>query len=132
MGNIQDTLYSKMSPGLSVPTTEQTSRQSSKRSAKSKTKEFIYLNLQRANGHTPDTSWAMITQLPGDSSTASIGVFRSVENESTLSQILQVGVPERFYLSEMACRGILRRASERGKKLPPVLEKALKRQAHLA
>ena len=132
MDNIQDMRSSKMCAVLSVPTTEQTSRQSSKRSAASKTKELIYLNLQRANGHMPDTSWEMVTHLPGDSSTLSISVWRSVENESTLSQILQVGVPERFYLSETACRGILRRASERGKKLPPVLEIALKRQAHLA
>jgi hypothetical protein len=34
-------------------------------------------------------------------------------------------VPQRFFLSQRACAGILRRASDRGKKLPEPLEKAL-------
>ena len=55
--------------------------------------------------------------------------FPREENESTLSQILQAGVPEKYYLSQKACLGILRRASERGKQLPDVLKKALERQA---
>jgi len=38
-------------------------------------------------------------------------------------------VPEKYYLSQKACRGILRRASERGKVLPEVLQMALERQA---
>ena len=38
-------------------------------------------------------------------------------------------VPQKYYLSQKACLGILRRASERGKKLPDVLELALKKQA---
>jgi len=46
-----------------------------------------------------------------------------------LSQILQAGVPERYYLSPKACLGILRRASVRGKELPEVLRIALERQA---
>ena len=45
--------------------------------------------------------------------------------ESTLSQILQTNVPERYYLSAKACEGILRRAERRGKKLPPMLQEAL-------
>ena len=51
------------------------------------------------------------------------------ENVSTLSQILQTRVPQRYYLSPKACLGILRRASVRGKELPPVLKAALERQA---
>ena len=49
--------------------------------------------------------------------------------ESSLSQILQASVPSKYYLSRAACRGILRRAEERGKSLPPQLELALKLQA---
>lgn len=48
-----------------------------------------------------------------------------------LSQILQVNVPEKYYLSPKACQGILRRASERGKQLPDILRIALERQAHI-
>ena len=48
---------------------------------------------------------------------------------SSLSQILQTRVPQKYYLSPKACLGILRRASVRGKELPPVLKAALERQA---
>ena len=45
--------------------------------------------------------------------------------ESTLSQILEANVPEKYYLSARACEGILRRAERRGKELPPMLKEAL-------
>ena len=57
------------------------------------------------------------------------GAYPKEENVSTLSQILQTRVPQRYYLSPKACLGILRRASVRGKELPPVLKAALERQA---
>ena len=53
----------------------------------------------------------------------------SEDAASTLSQILQAEVPEKYYLSQKACLGILRRASARGKELPEVLRLALERQA---
>jgi DNA (cytosine-5)-methyltransferase 1 len=37
-------------------------------------------------------------------------------------------VPEKYYLSATACRGILRRAEKRGKVLPPLLDIALRSQ----
>jgi hypothetical protein len=47
-----------------------------------------------------------------------------------LSDVLQGGnLPPRFYLSRKACEGILRRATKRGKTLPPMLEQALKQAA---
>jgi hypothetical protein len=51
------------------------------------------------------------------------------EDVSTLLEILQVGVQEKYYLSPKACQGILLRASARGKELPQVLAKALQKQA---
>ena len=57
------------------------------------------------------------------------GAFPRDENASTLSEILQTTVPQKYYLSPKACLGILRRASVRGKELPPVLKAALERQA---
>ena len=57
------------------------------------------------------------------------GAYPKGENASTLSQILQTTVPQKYYLSPKACLGILRRASVRGKELPPVLKAALERQA---
>lgn len=49
--------------------------------------------------------------------------------ESTLSQILEDNVPEKYYLSQKACEGILRRAERMGKKLPDVLKTALEQQS---
>jgi hypothetical protein len=44
----------------------------------------------------------------------------------SLSDVLETGpLPPRFYLSQKACAGILRRAEKRGKELPPMLRKAL-------
>lgn len=61
----------------------------------------------------------------GDSSTLNIGESPREESVSLLSWILQVDVPEKYYLSAKACRGILTRASRRGKKLQELLETAL-------
>ena len=63
--------------------------------------------------------------------THNIGEYPNEENASSLSQILQAGVPEKYYLSPKACQGILRRASVRGKELPEILRLALERQAAL-
>jgi len=44
----------------------------------------------------------------------------------SLSDILETGdLPQRFFLSTTACRGILRRAEKRGKVLPERLRQAL-------
>jgi hypothetical protein len=54
-----------------------------------------------------------------------IGESPNEDVESTLSQILQVNVSEKYYLSAKACEGILRRAEKRGKELPQMLKTAL-------
>lgn len=74
-------------------------------------------------------SWEMISLSLGVHSMLNTEVYPREECVSTLSQILQADVPQKYYLSQKACLGILRRASERGKKLPDVLELALKKQA---
>ena len=127
MANIQDSQCGKMSLGLSPPTTEKTSAASSKSSARSKPQMYLFLN--RRSGKKPEASWEMIILSPGEHSTVSIGPFPREECVSTLSQILQVNVPKKYYLSPKACLGILRRASERGKALPEVLRIALEQQA---
>jgi hypothetical protein len=50
--------------------------------------------------------------------------------ESSLSDILETGdLPQRYFLSARACRGILRRAKRRGKSLPPSLRATLEAAA---
>ena len=57
----------------------------------------------------------------------SLGPSRSEETVCSLSDILETGaVPQKYYLSAKACRGILRRAEKRGKVLPELLMRALK------
>jgi hypothetical protein len=52
--------------------------------------------------------------------------FHSEGVGCSLSDILETGdVPQRYYLSAKACRGILRRAEKRGKELPGQLRVAL-------
>ena len=48
-----------------------------------------------------------------------------------LSGILEANLAHKYYLSKVACIGILRRALERGKELPQKLERALRIQAGL-
>ena len=54
------------------------------------------------------------------------GLSLSDGGVSSLSDILETGgVPQWYFLSARACRGILRRAEKRGKTLPPMLHQAL-------
>ena len=63
---------------------------------------------------------------PGGCSMRNISEWPSDGSACSLSDVLETGdVPQRFYLSAKACRGILRRAERRGKSLPPSLHAAL-------
>ena len=56
--------------------------------------------------------------------------FHSGAVACSLSDILETGnVPQRFFLSATACKGILRRAEKRGKSLPGQLQRALAKVA---
>ena len=58
--------------------------------------------------------------------TLNISEYPSDGVASSLSDILETGeLPQRYYLSGTACRGILRRAEKRGKELPEALRSAL-------
>jgi hypothetical protein len=68
---------------------------------------------------SPTGFWTLnISEWPSDAAVCS------------LSQTLEVGnVPQRFFLSPTACRGILRRADKRGKALPEALAVVLRTAA---
>ena len=79
-----------------------------------------------------ESYWELISPSPGGSSTLNTGPAPlSEEDVFSLSQILQEAPPRKYYLSKTACLGILRRAKERGKELPPQLKTALMAQAGL-
>jgi len=63
---------------------------------------------------------------PTEFLTLSISEFHSAADACSLSDVLETGeVPQRFFLSSTACKGILRRAEKRGKSLPLSRKKAL-------
>lgn len=127
MENIRDSQCGKMSQEHSPQMAEKTSDVSSKNSVRLKTQIYLFLNLK--NGQRQEKLWEKISLLPTEHSMLNTGIFPNEERESTLSQILMADVPQKYYLSQKACLGILRRASVRGKELPPVLKAALERQA---
>jgi len=65
-------------------------------------------------------------QSRGESLTPNISEWPNDAAVCSLSQVLETTlIPQRFFLSSMACAGILRRAEKRGKKLPEQLREAL-------
>ena len=121
----------KTSPEHSQVTREKTSSQSSKKSSASLTKQPLFLSLRKANGQQPDASWATLTPSLGERLMPNTGECPREERESTLSQILEETPHPKYYLSEKACLGILKRAEKRGKVLPEILRRALVEQAKL-
>ena len=71
--------------------------------------------------------WAEHTLCPAPTDS---GPCLSVAAASSLSDVLQPAaeVPAKYSLSPKACMGILRRASRRGRRLPPLLERALRQK----
>lgn len=86
---------------------------------------FQFLDLRGGDGARPEQSSETAGLWHGGCSTLNVGECPSVESVSQLSQILEVNVPQRYFLSARACQGILTRASRRGKALPDLLKTAL-------
>lgn len=123
MDNIQLSLFGRTYPELFQVTAERILEPCLKKS-----QTPIFQCLQVANGQPQEwLEGGRLTQL-GESLMLNIGEYPSVENESTLSEILEDNVPEKYYLSPKACLGILRRAKNKGRKLPDNLRIALEQK----
>ena len=124
----------KMSPELSPADSQRarTSASSSRRSAELKAIPYMFLDLNGPGNLLGLLYWETLSPWRGGSSMLNTGASPNAAVVSSLSQILQDLVPERYYLSRTACLGILRRARERGKELPLQLKAALMAQAGLA
>lgn len=126
MDCIQLSLFGKTYPEPFPATTERTSGQFWKNLPAWSNQTLLFLDLRGgADGAKLEQSPEMDGAWLGDSSTLNIGEYPREENVSLLSWILQVDVLEKYCLSAKACRGILTRASRRGKKLPDLLQTAL-------
>ena len=115
----------------SAATKEKTSQQFLKKpSASSNRKPPVLKCLKRGGPHGDVTAiWMDDGALLGELSMLNTGESPNVAVESRLSQILEETPHQKYYLSEKACLGILRRAEKRGKELPKELKEALLRQA---
>ena len=93
---------------------------------------YQFLDLTPGHGDLlGEPYWEIRSPLRGEHSTLNTGESPRDVVESSLSQILEDSVPEKYYLTQTACRGILRRALRRGKELPFRLKLALELQSGL-
>jgi hypothetical protein len=120
----------KTCPEPLVQTKEKTSERSLKKSARSVTPKYLFLDLRKTSGLVPEPYWEKGIPWHGGSWTHNTGECPNVVVESTLSQILEATPHPKYCLSKKACQGILRRAAKRGKELPPMLKEALEAQAN--
>ncbi len=133
--NEQLTLYDldiwsgKTSPELSAATKARTSEQSLKKLQELRIKPPLFLDLRGGGGQQAAVSWQTGGQLLGEYTMRSFGECPNVENVSRLSQILTDRPHPKYFLSARACAGILRRAENRSKELPPMLKEALMKQS---
>ena len=109
-----------------------TSSRSSRRSSALKNRTFMLLDLRPGAGNLLGPYWEYDPAWLGPPGRLNTSECPKGAVDASLSQILLDTVPSRYYLSRRACLGILRRAKERGKPLPPQLEQALKLQAGAA
>ena len=93
-------------------------------------RKFLYLDLR--SGLTLAAWTETDGALHGVSETQLTKECHRDEEESFLSRILEDSAPEKYFLSQRACTGILRRCAKRGKQLPEVLKNALMRQADIS
>ena len=93
---------------------------------------YQFLDLTPGHGDLlGEPYWEIRSPLRGEHSTLNTGESPRDVVESSLSQILEDSVPKKYYLTQTACLGILRRALRRGKELPFRLKLALELQSGL-
>lgn len=108
---------------------ERTSRRCFGNSSRLRNHRWMLLDLRPGAGNMLGPYWEYDPVWLGSPGTLNTSECPSAVKESSLSRILQATAPYRYYLTRIACLGILRRAEERGKALPPLLEQALMNQA---
>lgn len=126
--SFHDGQYGKMFRVHSAPMEERTSVSSSKNSSKSVSRQPRCLRLIKEDGPTQTLSWVQDGQWRTELSMRNTSESPKDAVECTLSQVLELNVQEKYFLSAKACSGILRRANKRGKQLPEILQTALEQQ----
>ena len=86
--------------------------------------------VEHLQGVSESYSKAGLVRSDGECSTVNISEFPREGSVCSLSRILEDDPATKYSLSPKACRGILRRAENRGKELPEMLKRALERVAN--
>ena len=118
-------------PFQAEPRKARISGSSSKNSSELISIPFMSLDLTPGAGNLLDEFyWELLSPWRGESLILNTGPApHSGAAGSTLWSILEAQPHPRYFLTRKACQGIIRRASERGKPLPPQLQQALEIQA---
>ncbi len=124
-----DSVCGKTSPAPSPARAVRISGQLLNRSSRLRNHRWMLLDLRPGAGNMLGPYWEYDPVWLGSPGTLNTSECPSAVKESSLSRILQATAPYRYYLTRTACLGILRRAEERGKALPKMLETALMIQA---
>ena len=126
-----DSASGRMSPAPFPAQRAETSTRCSRNSSTLKNHSFMLLDLSPGAGKMLGPCWEYDPVWLGPPGMLNTSECPKDVVESSLSQILQASAPFKYYLTRLACLGILRRAEERNKPLPPMLEWALRVQAGL-
>lgn len=125
----QDGCCGKMSPAHSAAQMGKISSPSFKKRWPWQMIPCQWLDLRPGFGNLLGPYWDLRSPCPGESSMPNFSESPKDAAACSLSRILLDTVPPKYYLSQKACLGILRRAQCHGKELPPQLEQALRIQA---
>ena len=120
-----DTASGKTSPVPSPARAAKISGRFLNRSSRLRNHRWMLLDLRPGAGNMLGPCWEYDPVWLGSPGTLNTSECPSDVKGSSLSQILQATAPYKYYLTKTACLGILRRAEERGKALPKMLETAL-------
>ena len=115
----QDGLLSKTSPVYCPPMKGETLR-SCLEGLPDEYRQFL-----TADGKAQDSPGEDGMESPGGCWTLNISEWPSAGAVCSLSQVLEMDAPQKYYLSPTAARGILRRAERRRRQLPAPLHRAL-------
>lgn len=117
---------------LQTPASQQKKRWPAKSASELVAIPYLYLDF--TPGHVDllgDYYWELRSPYQEDGTVLNTGLAPREPIRSSLAEILEADSATKYYLSHTACLGILRRAEERGKELPPQLKWALMVQAGL-
>ena len=115
MGDTRRSQFGKMFTELLARHRAKTSEQSSKPSGKSVKETIAFLDMRKTdldgkNGRSEGSSWEIIPLSLGEDLTLNFGESPKDASVCSLFSILEDNVPDRYFLSVTACKGILRRS----------------------